>query len=106
LDTAKLASFDFVLIRQCPGACSGVVYWSFQSQSALERLILLTAYHPVIKTVHTLIPYSLSMQEHESAISLIAAVETGHGVVLVLQSPSMLAGSRLKLARCNPRRRV
>src|SRR5208337_4781374 len=28
LDTAKLASFNFVLIRQCPGACSGVVYWT------------------------------------------------------------------------------
>ena len=25
-DIAKLASFLFVLIRQCPGACSGVVY--------------------------------------------------------------------------------
>jgi hypothetical protein len=27
LDTAKLASFNFGLIRQCPGACSGVVYF-------------------------------------------------------------------------------
>jgi hypothetical protein len=26
LDTAKLASFVFVVIRECPGACSGVVY--------------------------------------------------------------------------------
>jgi hypothetical protein len=26
VDTAKLASFVLFLMRQCPGACSGVVY--------------------------------------------------------------------------------
>lgn len=42
------------------------------------------------------------LEEHESATSLIAAVEAGHGVALVSESLSMLAGSRLKLRPLEP----
>lgn len=41
-------------------------------------------------------------EEHESIASLIAAVEAGNGVAIVIESLACVAGPRLKLARVSP----
>jgi DNA-binding transcriptional LysR family regulator len=41
-------------------------------------------------------------EEHDSAGSLIAAVEAGNGVAVVTESLSCVAGPRLKLVRLSP----
>jgi len=41
-------------------------------------------------------------EEHDSALSLIAAVEAGRGVALIAQGLESMAGSRLKIRALNP----
>jgi DNA-binding transcriptional LysR family regulator len=41
-------------------------------------------------------------EEHESSLSLIAALEAGRGVALIAQGLESLAGSRLKIRALNP----
>jgi len=41
-------------------------------------------------------------EEHESSLSLIAAVEAGRGVALIAQGLESMAGSRLKIRALNP----
>ena len=41
-------------------------------------------------------------EEHDSSLSLIAAVEAGRGVALIAQGLESMAGSRLKIRALNP----
>ncbi len=72
-------------------------------QLVKERLIAFTLadhpeYHAWIADMFAPFPRPPQIvEEHDSATSLIAAVEAGHGVALVSESLALLAGPRLKL---------
>ena len=72
-------------------------------QIANERLIALTLadypeHHAWIADLFA----PLNVEEHDSATSLMAAVEAGRGVALVSQSFDCLAGPRLKIRPLQP----
>jgi DNA-binding transcriptional LysR family regulator len=78
------------------------------SQASRERLVIFHPadypdYEDTLNSVFGHIKWKLNvMQEHDSAASLIAAVESGAGLAVVPESFSCMSGPRLKLVPLTP----
>jgi DNA-binding transcriptional LysR family regulator len=59
-------------------------------------------YHAWLASLFVPLAPPAIVEEHESSLSLIAALEAGRGVALIAQGLESLAGSRLKIRALNP----
>ena len=59
-------------------------------------------YHEWLASLFVPLTPLVISEEHESSLSLIAAVEAGRGVALIAQGLESMAGSRLKIRALNP----
>lgn len=59
-------------------------------------------YHEWLASLFVPLASPAIAEEHESSLSLIAAVEAGRGVALIAQGLESMAGSRLKIRALNP----